>query len=296
MGETGLTIDVASHLISRIKPISPPPTHHMGWKCALKVGMPVVAKWKRGFKMWSAKIVAVNGNGTFSLHYDDGDKDPRVPRASICAKNPPAAKPTPVPKISPALIATVPKFAVGAIIEARWKGGSKYYRGKIVKVNPDGTYAIHHDDGDKASSVVAAHIRPVRPPKKKIPSVLRGKPSVSRNTPKSNPVAKKLSAGTPLRVGFKVRRNGREAYIKEVHGDNDFDIEYYDGVVQCNLTALDFTVLTRVVGGRTEPQIDAAAEETHNKVILASRMAILAKQIDKSKQKQPGWRNLFGLF
>ena len=41
----------------------------------LKFGMPVVVKWKGSYQMWSAKIVAINSDGTFSLHYDDGDKD-----------------------------------------------------------------------------------------------------------------------------------------------------------------------------------------------------------------------------
>ena len=88
--ETGRTMEVdSSQLNIRIRPTAPPPTEHAGWKCALKVGMPVVAKWKGSYKMWSAKIVAVNADGTFSLHYDDGDKDQRVSRASICAKLPP---------------------------------------------------------------------------------------------------------------------------------------------------------------------------------------------------------------
>ena len=88
--ETGRALEVDSNQLHiRIKPTIPPSAHHEGWKCALKFGMPVVAKWKGSYKMWSAKIVAINSDGTFSLHYDDGDKDQRVPRASICAKVPP---------------------------------------------------------------------------------------------------------------------------------------------------------------------------------------------------------------
>merc|ERR1719181_2359979 len=160
-------------LQERIRPIAPPAIHHTGWKCALKVGMPVLAKWKRGFKMWGAKVVAVNSDGTFSLHYDDGDKDQRVPRALICAKVPEKTVPAPPPAVVPpksnitqkirptataptppmftvgaaiksnttkkiraaATAPTPPKFAVGAAIEARWKGGLKYYGGKIARIN-----------------------------------------------------------------------------------------------------------------------------------------------------------------
>jgi len=39
-------------------------------------------------------------------------------------------------------------YAVGDIVQATWKGGTKYYSGKIVYVHDDGTYAIQFNDGD----------------------------------------------------------------------------------------------------------------------------------------------------
>ena len=49
-------------------------------------------------------------------------------------------------------------WTVGERVEARWKRGG-YYRGKIDKVNQDGTYAVAFDDGDYEPSEHAAWIR-----------------------------------------------------------------------------------------------------------------------------------------
>ena len=53
------------------------------------------------------------------------------------------------------------KFAVGAAIEARYKGKSKYYPGKIAKANDDGSYDIAYDDGESEANVIEALIRPL---------------------------------------------------------------------------------------------------------------------------------------
>ena len=105
MLENRQTMKFASRALQvRIRPKAPPSIHHAGWKCALKVGMPVLAKWKGGSNVWGAKVVAVNPDGTFSLHYDDGDKDQRVARSSICAKVPEKTGP---PFLTNAIVASL---------------------------------------------------------------------------------------------------------------------------------------------------------------------------------------------
>lgn len=184
-------------------------------------------------------------------------------------------------QISAATIApTVPKFAVGTDIEARWKGGIKYYRGKIDKINADGTYAIQHYDGDYARSVIAAHIRPFPPPKK------RSKPQSQ-----TAPLSKKV---TTIKVGFKVQRNDRNGFIKKVHGNSTFDVEYYDGLTECDLKAYQFRVLSRTINGRTEPKIDAEAEQTHKQTELAKRLAKVGEQLELKSKKS--WYDPFGFF
>ncbi len=50
-------------------------------------------------------------------------------------------------------------YSVGDIIEGRFKGKKKWYRGKISKVNNDDTFNILYDDGDKESNVKHQLIR-----------------------------------------------------------------------------------------------------------------------------------------
>ena len=43
----------------------------------------------------------------------------------------------------------------GDRVEAKLKGWTKYYKGKITRVNRDGTFDILFDDGDRKSKVDA---------------------------------------------------------------------------------------------------------------------------------------------
>lgn len=68
-----------------------------------------------------------------------------------------------------------PRWEVGDAIEARWgsrKGGTKWYRGRVVRVHTMGTpaadlmelrsYDVHFDDGDTEDGVMAKHVRAQR--------------------------------------------------------------------------------------------------------------------------------------
>ena len=62
------------------------------------------------------------------------------------------------------------EFIVGQVIQARYSGGPKYYRGKVAAVNDDGTYKIDYDDVGKESAVKAELIRVPKDQKPKQPS------------------------------------------------------------------------------------------------------------------------------
>jgi Tudor domain len=48
----------------------------------------------------------------------------------------------------------------GAVVQAKFQGaGDIWYRGRIKRVNADGTFDIVYDDGDKEYSVEPEHIR-----------------------------------------------------------------------------------------------------------------------------------------
>ena len=55
----------------------------------------------------------------------------------------------------------------GDRVEAKLKGWTKFYKGKITRENRDGTYDILFDDGDRKSKVDAKLIKSLETKKKK---------------------------------------------------------------------------------------------------------------------------------
>ena len=50
-------------------------------------------------------------------------------------------------------------FREGEKVEARYRGKTRFYPGKIRRENRDGTYDIDYDDGDKEWNVTANRVR-----------------------------------------------------------------------------------------------------------------------------------------
>ncbi len=107
------------------------------------------------------------------------------------------------------------EFEDGDKIECLYKGkGTKWFSGKITRVNRDGTYDIRYDDGDSESGALKMNVR--RHP--------------------DAPV--KGGGGTAalvaLREGMKVeaRYRGKERYfpgvIRRENRDGTFDVDYND--------------------------------------------------------------------
>jgi hypothetical protein len=46
-------------------------------------------------------------------------------------------------------------------VEAKYRGGSKWFQGKVTKENRDGTFNIRYDDGDEEAGIGAAMVRKV---------------------------------------------------------------------------------------------------------------------------------------
>jgi hypothetical protein len=57
--------------------------HRLDLNISRQVGERVDAKWKGGSQFYAGTIAAVNRDGTFAVHYDDGDKDGAVAESSI---------------------------------------------------------------------------------------------------------------------------------------------------------------------------------------------------------------------
>jgi len=61
-------------------------------------------------------------------------------------------------------------LAVGAAVEARFRGDVEWFAGTIDGVNEDGSYAIAYDDGDREERVPPALVRAAAKPAAKKPA------------------------------------------------------------------------------------------------------------------------------
>ena len=144
----------------------------------------------------TGKVVGVWPNGTYSISYDDGNKEDGikaemirpfvnnvrrrrspVPNSGRAKRKRRVKRKQHVPVISiPELPAAkvgntdcpspekkfkpTRKFLWGDIVEARFQGKTTYHTGKVVGVWPNGTYSISYDDGSREDGIRGELIRP----------------------------------------------------------------------------------------------------------------------------------------
>ena len=100
---------------------------------------------------YPGKIKRDNRDGTFDVLFDDGDRDQMVPERSI-------KKLSSSPRKS-AMDSENEGLGVGDKVEARCKGSTRYYPGKIKRDNRDGTFDALVDDGDRDPMVPEQSIK-----------------------------------------------------------------------------------------------------------------------------------------
>ncbi|KAH8074568.1 tudor domain-containing protein [Aureococcus anophagefferens] len=160
---------------------------------AFPKGAKVEARYRGKSKWYPGKIARDNGDGTYDIDYDDGESEKKVAEELI--------------RGGAATSGSGGAFAVGAEVEARYRGKSKYYPGKIAKDNGDGTYNIDYDDGEKESDVAEALIK----------------------------ASAATGSGGAFKVGDKIegRYRGKSKWypgkIAKDNGDGTYDLDYDDG-------------------------------------------------------------------
>ena len=97
-------------------------------------------------------------NGTFDIDYDDGEKETGVTKDLIRVLEKSSKSRSRVVDDG------VMRFEEGMKVEAQYKGRSKFYPGKIVRVRDDGTFDIDYDDGEKEKRVKEEFIRALEKP------------------------------------------------------------------------------------------------------------------------------------
>jgi hypothetical protein len=128
-----------------------------GKKTHYVAGELVRARWRNG-AVYDATIVAVNSDGTYSVLYSDGDRDERVPEASVTESRGTVGTP-PQPPPEPGSVV----YAAGQQVRARWHGGGNY-NAVVQGINPDGTYDVLYEDGDRDRVCPVRNIIDIRGP------------------------------------------------------------------------------------------------------------------------------------
>ncbi|CAN0526211.1 unnamed protein product, partial [Ectocarpus sp. 8 AP-2014] len=93
----------------------------------------------RGTKFYKGRVSRINSDKTMDIAYDDGEKE-----IGIAAEHVRSLEPTAGDRGGRAS-----KMARGDRVEARYRGkGTRFYKGKISRVNSDQTFDIAYDDGE----------------------------------------------------------------------------------------------------------------------------------------------------
>ncbi|CAN0547726.1 unnamed protein product, partial [Ectocarpus sp. 8 AP-2014] len=186
-----------------------------GGSVRLERGDRVEARYRgRGTKFYKGKISRVNSDGTFDISYDDGEKE-----IGIAAEH--------VRSLKPVEAATGERgsgMARGDKVEVRYRGkGTKFYKGKISRVNSDDTMDIAYDDGEKEIGIAVEHVRSLDRP------TSAGGRGPGRRAPT-------LTEGDKVEANFRGRGRFYPGRISRVNLDGTFNIDYDDGEKERGVT------------------------------------------------------------
>merc|ERR1712054_218303 len=115
-------------------------------KPRLEEGMKVKANYRGKGKFFGGTIKRDNRDGTYDINYDDGDREMGVREADIQAEDGGGG-------------GGGGRLREGDKVEARYRGKSRYYPGKISRDHGNGTYDIDYNDGERETRVSEELIR-----------------------------------------------------------------------------------------------------------------------------------------
>ena len=147
---------------------APPNSHsHNHAHAALTAGDKVEVRYRGLEKWYKGKITRDCGDGTFDVHYDDGEQESRVLREWIRSlelarddDNMVQDDDTMIQE-DDMMLPTHSHAALtaGDKVEVRYRGLEKWYKGKITRDCGDGTFDVHYDDGEQETRVLREWIR-----------------------------------------------------------------------------------------------------------------------------------------
>jgi hypothetical protein len=166
------------------------------WKSKYTVEMKIEARYAGRGKYFPGKISRDREDGTYDIHYDDGEKEICVAEDLIREVVP--SSHTPEKK--------KPTYQVGENVKARPRGKTKYEHCVVTASYEDATYDVRYDGGDLELHIPDSAIKALPPP------------------------------SVPITVGTKVMviRRQEKVYsagvIQVCHDDGKYDIDFDDGI------------------------------------------------------------------
>jgi galactitol-specific phosphotransferase system IIB component len=124
-----------------------------------RMGEKIEARYNGGMTWLPGMVISVDRDtGHCDIRYDNGREEKTVDAKYIRARTDLSSSRQPGTSDSDS---DMPSFSLNDKIEARHRGGPKWYAGRICHVNNDGSYNIRYADGEEESKVPGRFIRTV---------------------------------------------------------------------------------------------------------------------------------------
>ena len=187
------------------------PSPRGGRRGRLREGDKIEARYRGRSRYYPGRIARDRNDGTYDVDYDDGEKETHVLEEYIKqTDNSPRDSRSPRGRRGS-------RLSEGDAIEARYRGRSKYYKGRIRRDRGDGTFDIDYDDGEQETRVLEEHIRP-----------RGGGREVS---------VPKFRRGERIEARYRGRAKYYRGRIARERGDSLYDIDYEDGESETRVAA-----------------------------------------------------------
>jgi hypothetical protein len=200
-------------------------------RIVLRKGSRVTSRYRGGVSEYAGTVQRVHLNGTYDVHYDDGEGELRCAAKHLRLLE--TATAGDVDKSTQE--AQEPATAVATAVAAAAAGAVVYSKGSRVSVQGrfnswpgtvlcsssgcDDTYDINYDDGERELSVAA--------------ELIRLTDSSSSNTA----TALQLREGDKIEARYKGRERWYAGVIRRVNRDDTYDINYDDGERELSVAA-----------------------------------------------------------
>jgi DUF971 family protein len=183
----------------------------------LQEGDKVEVNYRDKGRWYPARIRTAHRDGTFDIDYDDGEKERDVSPSCVRSVGQKAAPSRSNPDAGSA------ELHEGEKVEGNYHGRGKWYPARVMTVNPDGTYDIDYDNGERASNVDGSNVRAVC---QKV--VARGR---------ADSESLYLQEGDKVEGNYRGKGRWYPGRITRVHADGTYNLDYDDGEKETRLDA-----------------------------------------------------------